>query len=1360
MMMKYIHIIVLMFIASFAMASEKYCFDHLTMDKGLSHNQVNDVYKDEDGFIWFSTAWGLDRYDGYEMKVFLHTQDSTSIPDNYVEWVRDIDDNKMLIYGNREVLVMDKSKEHFMTFESYLRKATKLGKDKLELGWIKDITKAFVDSRKNIWMLCSNVCRVYSCEKGVMAVSELKISSDGVDITSMYDDGNTIMMTDYEGGLYRVILDDDNKIEVVEKIETPAGKGKHRVFCDSSGDCWIVTSSTYGLWYYDVRNKHWEHCQNSDDSYYKVPDFITNGVAEDGTGKIWITSDHGGINIIDKATRKVIEVRSIKNDSRSLMTNCIRNIYYDRCGVMWVGEVRAGISLYNESIFKFNIDDLDMDRIDQGFVGQINTIEEDKRGNLWYGTNGSGLLMVSPDGKKKMFKHKEGDALSLPNDIIVDIVATTSGDMWIGTYIGGLTRFDGQKFENFKSKTNVPPSVSASNIWSVNEDANGNVWVGSLGKGLAKRDKKTGEWTAYDMNNCELKSNYISQIFPVHDGRVLVSTSLGVVVINTQGKVTPIGEGEEGDLIGGNVNDVYVDSRGLVWVGLDAGLAVLDGETYKVKEHFNTSSGLANDVVTSIVEDSDRNMWVTATSGITNIIVNPNPRTSEYTFTIYNYNAQDGFLAGSVNVRSIKRLSTGEILIGGNPGVARFNPIGIKYNRETPPVRFTELSVLGKKVKIGERHEGNVILDKALQYKDRIELPYSDNMFAVSFSVLSHILPSKVTYSYMLEGFNDNWMSDGGHSVTYTNLAPGTYILKVKAANCDGFSNDEISELRITILPPWWKSKMAYGAYALIMALIIWVIMRQVAYKEREKYKLQKIETEIQKKYEMDDMKMSFFTNVSHELRTPLSLIISPIENLMQTSKDEKLKSKLEIMHRNALKLLNIVNQLLDFRKMDVNGMSLNVSEGDIVSFVRTCNESFATLSEKNISFEFSSGIDSLYVKFDKDKIGKVINNLLSNAFKFTPEGGSIKTRVEANEGEIVIKVSDTGIGISDEHKKHIFDKFYQVPQTDSSYSGSGIGLFLVKEFVEMHGGSISVADNKDKGSIFTIVMPLSKVEQQEDEERADNEEVPSSGRMKIVVVDDNADFRTMLVDALIGEYDVVVAKNGEEALEVIIKELPDLIITDVMMPVMDGNELCKRVKNDVRISHIPLIMLTAKSAEEHKIEGLSNGADDYITKPFNLQILQLKVAKLIERGKRNQDTFKRQIEPEPSEITITPLDEQLIRKAIKYVEDNISDSNLSVEEMSRNLGMSRVHLYKKMMSITGRSPIEFIRVIRLKRAAQLLKDKQQNVADVAYSVGFNNPKYFSRYFKEEFGVLPSVYQNNVDGISNDIKIANMSSDE
>ena len=676
---------------------------------------------------------------------------------------------------------------------------------------------------------------------------------------------------------------------------------------------------------------------------------------------------------------------------------------------------------------------------------------------------------------------------------------------------------------------------------------------------------------------------------------------------------------------------------------------------------------------------------------------------------------------------------------------------------------FTGLSLFDEAVKVGQSYGGRVLIEKELNDVENVEFDYKQNIFSVSFASDNYNLPEKTQYMYKLEGFNNDWLTlpVGVHNVTFTNLAPGKYVLRVKAINSDGYVGIKEATLGIVVNPPFWMSWWAYLLYAAGLVVVLFLARYRMLKREREKFHLQQIENEVAKNEEINNMKFRFFTNVSHELRTPLTLIISPLEGMLKETTDELQSTRLQLMYRNAQRLLHLVNQLLDFRKGEMSTHQLSLSEGDIISYVHSvCNSFLLMADKKHIQFSFFSGIDTFSMAFDADKVGKIVMNLLSNAFKFTPEGGRVTVMIEHVAGTpdiLEIKIADTGIGISDVDKEHIFERFYQAGHKGvEETTGNGIGLSLVRDFVTLHEGEVKVFDNIGMGSVFVIQFPVKHVETQvqlpeetgmpagDEEDKEMKEEAREETERKnfplLLIVDDNEDFRIFMRYSLELQYRVKLAVNGKEAWEMMQEELPDLVISDVMMPQMDGNELCRLIKQDKRTAHIPVILLTARQNTEAKLEGLQTGADDYVTKPFNMTILVLRIRKLIELSRYHRVT-QGMIDPAPSEIVITSLDEKLIEKAIKYVEDNMSRTELSVEELSRELGMSRVHLYKKLLQITGKTPIEFIRVIRLKRAAQLLRESQLHVSEVAFEVGFNNPKYFSRYFKDEFGVLPSVYQ-------------------
>ena len=1351
-------------------AADNISFKHLGIKEGLSHSQVNHIFKDSRGFIWISTASGLNRYDGYHFNVFTRNGNSThSLIDNFVDNVQEDANGGLWIHARAlGYNYFDPQKETFQPIEEHLS----------SIYDIKEVPSLiYIDQKKNIWCHTNTVGTYQyniTTKQLLFYPVEEENGLSSQNVRCITEDKNGIVYL-YENGLIEYLDPDSNRIlrRNRDLLENPGKRfPEYAMFIDADGDYWVYAKDQAGLWIYYTKENKWEHCSTQSYSHYALSHDIVCDIKQDNKGQIWIATDHGGINIINKELQTIKHIVNNPLDYRSLQHNSIICLFCDENGDTWVGTYKRGLSFYNESLFKFKSNRLsDFSHI-RNFTADVNVIVQDKQGSLWLGTNSSGILCLNREsGKHKIYQHTS-DRSSLSNNTIVSMLATQNGKIWAGTFKGGLNMLDGDRFINYQHEPGNPNSLSDNHVWALAEGDNGYIWIGTLGKGLQSLDPRTGIFTTYAEPNTEFATDNISSICIGKDKKLYMSTAIGVTVFTpATGKFEKWQGNKKGtaQFSNQNLNQIYEDSRGLLWMATQEGLNIFDRKKDEVITFLN-DPGLSREVIHAVVEDNNKNMWITTPKEMINVVINVDPKNGTYTYTPYRYDELDGLQGQVFNLRSITKTFRGEIIAGGIQGISSFNPETLKYNDNVPKVIFTGLQLFNEEVKIDSVYNGNRILTKAINQTSKIELEYKQNVFSISFSSMNYILPEKTTYQYMLEGFNTNWLTADANKVTYTNLTPGKYTLKVRATNSDGFSNDAASELKIVIRPPFWSSSWAYVLYFLAAMGVLFLARWQLLRSERNKYQLAQVEQEAQQKHEIDDMKLRFFTNISHELRTPLTLIISPLENLIKSTGDKDQIQKLEMVHRNAIRLLNMVNQLLDFRKSDVKGHQFNPSQGDIIGFVHNISNSFTEFSEKkNVHLTFFSGIDELSVIFDEDKMGKIIMNLLSNAFKFTNAGGrvdvymSLLPATDDHQELLEIKISDTGIGIKDEDKERIFERFFQVQHKDNNkFGGSGVGLHLVKEFITLHNGDIEVLDNIGHGSVFIVTLPVVRV-QTEQSVQADhiindtNETIPSEDITElseseeeaenanvspvILIVDDSDDFRLFMKDSLKNDYQIKEASDGAKAWELIPTLQPDIIVSDVMMPDIDGIELCKLVKNDIRTSHIPLILLTARSAEEQKLEGLESGADDYITKPFNFEILALRIKKLLQLRQKRQENFSGKMEVNPSEITITSLDEKLIQKAIQYVEGNISRCELSVEELSRELGMSRVHLYKKLLSITGKSPIEFIRVIRLKRAAQLLRQSQQNISEVAYQVGFNNPKYFSKYFKEEFGVLPSTYQ-------------------
>lgn len=1297
-------------------------FKHLEVADGLSNNSVYAILKDEDGFMWFGTASGLNRYDGYNFKIYRHlAEDSTSISDNYVTGLTEGPNHLLWVQLGTRYVLFDKSKDRFINnLKGFMQE---IGSQKTTPSFVH------VDSSKNTWICVAGegIYR-YSQDKRTTFQSFKTLGLPDTGINAIAECNKGILLLYDTGKIACLNPQNMKRVWIKKEIEKElhGKKSRFSLFIDKEGCAWICCVD--GLWAYNISTDKW--LNDLVKPWRNQVDFV-HTLSQDQQGRIWIGKDYNGIDILDKKTGKVIHVVNNPQNLRSVSHNTIYTLYADRNGMMWVGTYKKGISVYEESMFKFHMYE----------IGDITCMEETDDSHVWLGTNDKGILL---------WNHATSQVeKSYPLDCpVVSLKQSSDGRLWIGTFNGGLYSLKNNHLTHYTTSN----GLLNHSIWAL-EAENSRLWIGFLEGGLQYLDLQENMLHTYPQID-----RFVSSLDVTKDHELIVGMYGGIAFIDLS-HLSQCQKIERKDPEWNEVNQVYCDSRNLVWIATRGNLKVYDKKSHRLKV-FSNVTGVPGEIISGINEDHNHDLWITSTRRMVHLKVAKN-HDGSYTFDTQIYNEKDGLQNCDFNLRSIKTLHDGTIVAGGLYGLNTFNPDEMHYNKLLPNVLFSAFYLFGQEVKAGQKYHGRLILSANLNQSRKVELNHDQNILTIEFATDNFNLPEKTTYKYYLDGLGNQWLTlpVGVNRVTLTNLNPGTYTLHVKAINSDGYEGTSTALLTIVVHPPFWLTWWAYLCYALLVLFLLYIAHKLLLKREHEKFRIQQIEQEAAKNEEINQMKFRFFTNISHELRTPLTLIIAPLEKLLAHTKDDAQKSTLKLMYRNAQSLLMLVNQLLDFRKGEISGHQLSLSEGDIVTFVRGVCQAFLSMAgKKHIQFSFFPGMENFPMAFDTDKIGKVVMNLLSNAFKYTPEGGRVTVILEHMEGEeesIELKVSDTGIGIPDADKSHIFERFYQAKHKGAEdATGSGIGLSLVQDFVQLHGGTVDVFDNIGTGTVFVVHLPVKHVDTvtvppQPSVPAPDSVEIPipdipSTERSSfplLLVVDDNEDFLQFMRSSLELQYQVATASNGEEAWHKIQEKQPDLVISDVMMPKMDGNALCRMIKSNQQTTHIPVILLTARQAMESEVEGLETGADDYVTKPFHLTILLLRIQRLIALTHSSHEAARQTINPSPSEIAITSLDEQLIEKAIKYVEENIARSELSVEELSRELGMSRVHLYKKLLQITGKTPIEFIRIIRLKRAAQLLRKSQLHVSEVAYAVGFNNPKYFSRYFKEEFGVLPSVYQ-------------------
>lgn len=1349
-----------------------YGFSHITINQGLSNNQVTCIIKDRKGFLWFGTGRGLSRYDGYSFKIFKHNpSDTSTLVDNFINSLTEDADGRIWVKTRTGINIYDpKSDQIHRNQTSILKQYGIRDPNIVDIIKGRDGMYWFVSEKKGFF--------AYSSQKK----SVRYIAHRSNDSTSIHESPISTLAEDSKGNLWILYFDG-----VLQKVSSSTFKVTYQnnflqknlkrskfyfsLYIDNDDDLWIHDSDASGVFNFKTGSQEFV-ALNTVSNPIRLNSNIIRRIVQDSKGLIWVATDHGGINIIDKKKESVQYLLNNVDNAKSLSQNSINSMYKDDDGIIWIGTFKKGINYYHEDIFRFaHYKHFASDPTSLPF-DDINKFIEDEQGNIWIATNGGGLLYFNREENTfKQYRHSPLNSSSLSNDVIVGLAMDGNKNLWIGTYFGGLDKFDGKSFLHYKHDANNSKSIADDRIWEILEDSKKNLWIGTFDKGLDIFNRDKNEFIHYrngDINS--IQSQFISSLIEDKDKNIWIGTAYGLDILNLEsGRFIHYGHDSKNSnaLSHNNVTSLLEDSRGLVWIGTREGLNYFNKDTRKFSV-LTKESGLPDNAVVAILEDDNHNLWVSTPNGLSNIVIEQKA-TPELKFTFRNFDEHDGLQGNEFNSGSAYKTRYGELMFGGANGFNIFKPGDVKLNLKIPAIIISDFQIFTKSIHVHEKMNGRVILNQSIIDTKEVVLNDNENMLTFEFAALNYLHPEKNNYAYIMEGFNREWLKTDGlnRRATYTNLDPGTYVFRVKASNNDGIWNEKGTSIRIIILPPFWKSKWAYAFYVAFIAVFILTVFflykQLVIAPERLTLRLEQERIESERKHELDLLKIKFFTNVSHEFRTPLTLILTPLENILKNLENGNLRNQLELVHRNARRLLNLVNQLLDFRRIEMQEFKLNSSEGDIISCIRETAYSFSDLSEhKSINFTFHASVAVLETFFDQDKLEKILFNLLSNAFKFTPEGGSVSVEIalgyydhekQTDLKRLEIKVKDSGIGIPTDKLELIFERFFQNEMPKNIINqGSGIGLAITKEFVRLHSGTITADSEVGNGSVFTVYLPIAEITSLTSTYDLSHEEIQAVNQLNkdsvtfdnkkplLLLVEDNEDFRFYLKDNLKQTYHVAEAKNGNEGWRQAFTLIPDLIVSDIMMPEMDGIQLCKKIKKDTRTSHIPVILLTARSAEEQKIEGYDIGASDYVTKPFNFEILQSRIRNLILQEEHGRKVRRKQIDISPSKMEITSLDQKLIQKAVKLVENNISKSEFSVKDLSHELGMSRVNLYKKLMALTGKSPIEFIRVIRLKRAAQLLKESQLNISEIAYQLGFNNPRYFTQYFKEEYGVLPSEY--------------------
>ena len=1281
---------------------EQVMFRQITTSEGLSNNNINCLYRDSRGFLWIGTNSGLNRYDSYNFQQYY--QDTDNLPDNRINNIFEDWDGNIWIDSEQGYAIYDYQTGKFdpdcegrlHRFNISCDTISKAGMSReMKYLWVHDDHKIYLYNPRQ------KMTKIYPLMNS--PVSGLFVTDRY--IYSIYNDGK-LYLTDINSSL-------NQEIRIPQQYGSLLRKHYPSVYVDRNDGIWVHTFQNSLLLYKKNLQTEWQEIKlpAHNEQFNRI-----RTLTEDANGHIWLITSHLGAFICPLPSGNLTQFTHNSLKSHTLASNNLSAIHIDREGIVWIGNFRHGVSYYvpqsqvflNQKLRRYN---------------EIISFCEDSI-SIWYGTDGGGLMRQGHNDPMPR-------QIATPANVIITIKKDSRGRLWLGSFQNGLLCYDHGKITQYTSQNS---GLLGNDIYGIQEDKEGNILVGLLNGNIQKLDIRTQKVETLFSK----QSKYgIGELLYTGNDTLFAATSAGLMYVNTAtGQHHFINNNKRNSqaLKRQSLCTIYKDSRGILWMGGSQGLAWWNLHTDSIG-YINHNNGLPANMVTAIIEDNNRQIWAGTCNGIARINL------SQGTFSITNYDVDDGIISNDVSERALYKLRNGNILMGTPNGYTTIIPQEIVHDTYKAEVYLTDIE--SQYYPLPQMLNG-----KSPECASEITVEREIPSFRLHFSTLNFIEPRKVRYAYRFKGQPSQWNYATDNQIEFSLLPPGKYELQVRACNSEYMWSPDVKTLSIHILPPWYRTGWAYALFTAAILSVVWGFIVHFRAKRKRIAALKAIEQENERQQKLTDLKMQFFANVSHELRTPLSLIINPLEEFLNKYPQYK-NSLLYTVQSNARYLLELINQLLNFRKLDANGETIQYIHGDIVSLVKDQFQAFESIAQKRgISYKFTSQQPGIPMDFDYDKVRKIAMNLLSNAFKFTEDGGSIEIRINIVAGNVVMQFCDTGCGINASQQEKIFQCFYQAERQENHLGGSGIGLYLVAEYVKMHKGSIQVSTNIPKGSIFTVTLPLhtgtQPAKMATDDENTSLQAPPPAGENEysytILLVDDNGDFLDFLSACLSTSYNVLKATNGKDALEILKTENTDIVISDIMMPDMNGLELCAAIKNDIRTSHIPVILLTARASEEYQLEGLNNGADDYITKPFNMEILKLRISKLIENNLKKHELFDEQLKIEPSRIAITPLDRQFVEKAIQIVEDNINNADFSVEELAAKLNISRGYLYKKIVKITGKTTLEFIRLIRMKRAQQLLAESQLQVAEIAYKLGYNSPKVFTKHFKEEFGMTPSEF--------------------
>ena len=1322
-------------------------FSKINQTNGLSNDRVSSIVKEKNGFVWIGTENGLNRFDGNKIKIY-NKQNSALSSNDISDLLIDKKGRIWIGTFGGGLNLYHPSSDKFVPYKNILNNNTSIPSNELNT--------LFEDSKGTIWVGTKNGISSFNEKEQTFTTyqfdSKNVYSISHSDIRSIYEDGNENLWIGTFGGGLNKFNPTTKKFNRIKSSSAISPDYIHSL-CGINKNEILIGTSGKGLLTFDINSLSFLKKSYGIDK----PINIVRRIKRTQNGTIWVGTDGVGLFKINNINSLNLKVYSYTNDfqsASSISSNAIYALMEDENSNIWSGTAWNGVdilslnkdytfipstskgespisvlSVYkNEDAFFMGLDGKGLsvfteksnstkryNSTNRNSIGDdyIQCIHEAKNGTLWIGTFVNGLVNFNyKTGSFTQFKQNLGDSKSLSFNDVRYIVEDDKNNFWVGTWGGGLNYLDvkTKEFKSFKEKTGDKNAISSNNVLSLQKDKH-LIWVATFGGGLNLLDTKTNRFKAYksvDANPNSISSDYLYSILK--------------------------------------------DSKGNIWMGTGGeGINLLNTKTQKINR-FDAFKNVRYQTVMAIVEDNKGMIWFSTKQGIFN-----------YDYATKSFKNFSN-LKEDYHINSGFKDEKGMLYFGCSKGVVKFNPETIKVNNVTPKVKFTSLKLYNNEVSIGE----DQILKKNISFSEDITLKHDQDVVTFEFAAMLFPSSSSCEYQIKMENFDKDWRSIGKEgSATYTNLSSGEYVFKVRSRQLGSEWANDYSSLNIKILKPFWLEWWAFLIYALLGILLFYVLMKYIISWENMKADLRFEKFSHEKDVELYNLKQDFFTNISHEIRTPVTLILSSINKVLKNNEfsENQQPNPFGTIKKNGEYLLNLVNELLDFKKLEQQQIKLKVVKGDWVTFSQEIYLSFKEFAyQKDIRFEFESSSPTMPLWFDKKQMEKVLYNLFSNALKFTKAGGAIKLSITETDTEVQLKLVDEGIGISKKHLSKIFNRFYQANDADSvNGAGFGLGLTISNEIIKLHQGEITVKSRKGAGSTFIIKLKkgnsfYSETEiggSETNDELIENyfttkpdtiEVITQSSESAIIkeqtllIVEDNLDIRNYIVELLSDEFTILEAANGKEGLEIALEKSPDLIISDVMMPIMDGIEFTHNLKSNISTSHIPVILLTARASFMNQMEGFETGADDYITKPFNESLLRARIKNILKNRSLLHEKFHSEDTNDVSELVKNKKDQEFLENLGQFIETNIDSDNLSANLVAKELGMSHSVLYKKLKTITGLSLVEYMRDYRLKKAKELLKTKQFTLNEVCYQVGYSDRKYFSKLFKERFGNPPTFY--------------------